>query len=84
MNRLFSLKMVSGALRSFRHRHFFKAAESGTLMEDNLQFDAPVPLMGRIAEILVLKEYLRRFLRERNAFIKRVAESEEWRKYLHD
>jgi hypothetical protein len=30
----------------------------------------------------VLKEYLRRFLQERNAYIKQVAELDEWRKYL--
>lgn len=74
--------MVSGVFRSFRHRHFFKPDADGTLMEDNLEFAAPIPLLGRVVEILVLKEYLRRFLRERNIVIKHVAESEEWRKYL--
>ena len=76
--------MVSGAFRSFRHKHFFKPDANGTLMEDNLEFAAPVPLLGRIVEVLVLKEYLQRFLRERNAVIKQVAESEDWRKYLPD
>jgi len=74
--------MVSGVFRSFRHRHFFKSEEYGTMMQDNLEFAAPIPLVGRIAEILVLKGYLQRFLRERNTFIKRVAESKEWRRYL--
>ncbi len=74
--------MVSGVFRSFRHRHFFKAEDNGTAMEDCLEFAAPVPLLGRLVEALVLKEYLRRFLRERNAFIKQIAESDEWRKYL--
>lgn len=74
--------MVSGVFRSFRHQHFFKSEGNGTLMEDNLEFAAPIPLLGRIVEVLLLKEYLRRFLRERNAYIKQVGESEEWRKYL--
>jgi ligand-binding SRPBCC domain-containing protein len=74
--------MVSGVFRSFRHRHFFKPDDNGTAMEDCLEFAAPVPVLGRIVEALVLKEYLRRFLRERNAFMKQIAESEEWRKYL--
>jgi len=74
--------MVSGAFRSFRHRHFFKSEDSSTVVEDTLEFAAPVPFLGRTVEVLVLKKYLRCFLRERNAFIKRVAESEEWRKYL--
>jgi len=74
--------MVSGVFRSFRHRHLFKPEDNGTTMEDCLEFAAPVPVLGRIVEVVVLKEYLRRFLRERNAFIKQVAESEEWQKYL--
>ncbi|WP_158748762.1 SRPBCC family protein [Acidobacterium sp. S8] len=74
--------MVSGVFRSFRHRHFFRPEGNCTVMKDNLEFAAPVPVLGKIAEALVLKEYLRCFLRERNAFIKQVAESEEWRKYL--
>jgi len=76
--------MVSGVFRSFRHRHFFEPENNGTVMEDILEFAAPIPLLGRIVEVLVLKEYLRGFLRERNAFVKRVAELEEWRKYLPD
>jgi ligand-binding SRPBCC domain-containing protein len=74
--------MVAGVFRSFRHRHFFKSEANSTVMEDRLDFAAPVPLLGLIVETTVLKGYLRRFLRERNAFIKQVAESEEWRKYL--
>jgi ligand-binding SRPBCC domain-containing protein len=74
--------MVSGAFRSFRHKHFFKPDVNGTTMEDHLEFAAPVPLLGRIVEVLVLENYLRHFLRERNAFVKQIAESGEWRKYL--
>jgi ligand-binding SRPBCC domain-containing protein len=76
--------MVSGMFRSFRHRHSFSAEANGTVMEDRLEFAAPVPLLGRVMEVLVLKRYLSNFLRERNGFIKLVAESEEWRKYLPD
>ena len=56
--------MVAGVFRSFRHRHFFKPEGNGTVMEDRLEFAAPVPGLGRILEVLVLKGYLRRFLRE--------------------
>src|SRR5215467_275398 len=52
--------MVSGVFRSFRHRHFYKSENNGTVMEDILEFAAPFPLLGRITEILVLKEYLLR------------------------
>jgi len=35
-----------------------------------------------MAERLVLRNYLTRFLRERNKFIKHVAETKMWREYL--
>jgi hypothetical protein len=41
-----------------------------------------VGVLGTIAEVLVLKKYLAGFLIERNAFIKTVAESEAWRRFI--
>ncbi|MGA8107974.1 MAG: SRPBCC family protein [Acidobacteriaceae bacterium] len=74
--------MVRGAFRSFQHDHFFRKREDGlTEMEDVLRFSAPFSLLGRIAEI-PLRSYLRRFLRERNRLLKKIAEGEDWRKYL--
>jgi len=35
-----------------------------------------------VAERLVLRDYLTRFLLERNKFVKQIAESEMWREYL--
>lgn len=74
--------MVRGAFRSFQHDHFFSENDEGlTEMKDILRFSAPIPLLGRIAEFF-LRPYLREFLRERNALLKRTAESEAWRDYL--
>ena len=53
-------------------------------MRDRFEYWAPLGLLGRFAERLFLTRYMRRFLEERNAILKRVAESEEWRKYLPD
>src|ERR1700761_1475819 len=74
--------MIKGAFRSFRHDHFFRAADTGeTTMTDVLEFAAPVPIAGRLAEVF-LKPYLAKFLRERNDLLKRVAESDGWRKFV--
>jgi hypothetical protein len=51
-------------------------------MRDLLQFEAPLFLLGRLAESLLLKGYLKKFLGSRNAYIKRVAESNEWRNFI--
>lgn len=75
--------MIRGAFASFEHDHFFEPASSGgTLMRDVLRFAAPLGPLGWLAERVFLREYLRRFLVERNGVIRRVAESAEWRRYL--
>jgi ligand-binding SRPBCC domain-containing protein len=76
--------MLEGAFRSMKHDHVFEEYRGGTLMRDRFEYWAPLGLLGRFAERLFLTRYMRRFLEERNAILKRVAESEEWRKYLPD
>jgi ligand-binding SRPBCC domain-containing protein len=77
--------MLKGMFKRFEHDHTFKAqADGGTLMTDVLRFSAPLGLLGWIAETLVLRWYLTRFLVERKALIRNVAESAEgrWTLYL--
>lgn len=76
--------MVLGAFRFMTHDHYFRSLSAGeTEMKDIFCFAAPLPLLGRIAEITVLKRYMRSLLRERNSVLKQIAESSEWRRYLH-
>jgi ligand-binding SRPBCC domain-containing protein len=80
--RYFRDEMIRGAFRLFEHDHFFVELSDGvTEMRDVLRFAAPVPLLGRIAEMF-LQPYLRRFLRERNEMLRESAESESWRQFL--
>jgi ligand-binding SRPBCC domain-containing protein len=75
--------MVQGIFRSMEHDHHFRQLPSGqTEMRDIFIVAAPLPGLGRLAEILFMREYMRKLLHERNAVIKRVAESSEWRQYL--
>lgn len=75
--------MVTGAFRRFDHDHWFDLGDGGqTVMRDVFDFDAPLGLLGRLAEIAFLTHYMRRLLADRNAVIKRVAESDEWHAYL--
>jgi ligand-binding SRPBCC domain-containing protein len=74
--------MTAGMFKSFRHEHHFTEVTGTTVMMDVLHFAAPCGLLGVLIEKLVLRDYLEGFLRERNAMIKRVAESEEWQRYL--
>ena len=78
----FEDEMISGAFRRMRHRHEFLAIASGTLMTDHFDFAAPLGLLGRIAEFAFLTQYMREFLQSRAQELKRIAESDEWRRYL--
>jgi ligand-binding SRPBCC domain-containing protein len=75
--------MVRGIFRSMTHDHYFRQLPGGqTEMRDVFAFAAPLAVLGRIAEAGILRRYMRRLLQERNAAIRQVAESEEWRNYL--
>ena len=78
----FEDQMLSGAFKSMHHRHEFEESEGETLMKDTFQFEAPLGPLGLLVEKLVLADYMRRFLEERNARLKDLAEGEEWRRYL--
>ncbi len=75
--------MIEGAFRFMKHDHIFRPLSAGeTEMKDVFSFAAPVPVVGRLVEIIVLRRHMQRLLRERNAVIKQIAESAEWRRYL--
>jgi ligand-binding SRPBCC domain-containing protein len=75
--------MIHGIFRFMRHDHFFRALSGdSTKMTDVFCFAAPFPLLGRLAEIALLRRYMRALLRERNAAIKEIAESAAWQRYL--
>ena len=58
-------EQVRGPFRSFRHEHRFEAtAQGGTRMTDTI--DVASPLLGAVAERLVLVPYLRRLIARRN------------------
>jgi ligand-binding SRPBCC domain-containing protein len=81
--RYFCDEMTRGAFKSLHHEHFFEDRESGTLMIDKFCYETPFWIFGKIFNSLILKKYMTRFLADRNRIIKRVAESNEWRKFLN-
>jgi ligand-binding SRPBCC domain-containing protein len=74
--------MVEGFFTVFQHDHYFAPLNDGTRMRDEIRFAAPMGLLGRLAEKLFLRRHLVKFLKRRNAYLKQVAESDEWRRYL--
>ncbi len=74
---------VRGIFRSMVHDHLFRMLPGNrTEMKDVFAFEAPLPLLGRAAELLFLRKYMSKLLHERNQVIQQVADCDEWRKYL--
>ena len=80
--RHFQDAMVSGAFKSFTHDHFFTKNGVETLMRDVFEYESPWGFLGKLADAVFLEKYMRKVLAERNELIKRVAESEDWRKFI--
>jgi len=79
----FQVTMVKGIFRSMQADHLFRSLPSGvTEMKDIFAIAAPIPILGPIAEALFLRRYMMALNRERNAVIKRLAESDAWQHYL--
>jgi ligand-binding SRPBCC domain-containing protein len=85
MNRpdYFQDTMIRGPFQFMKHDHFFRPLSSDkTEMTDVFCVAAPLPVLGRLVEVALLRRYMQALLRERNAVLKRIAESSEWRRYL--
>lgn len=67
-------EMQKGAFRSLRHTHEFEERNGKTVMRDTLRFEAPFGIIGRIVEKVILQNYMKRFLEDRNIELKKLAE----------
>lgn len=59
-------EQVRGPFKTFRHVHEFSEDQTGTTMIDRIEFQAPFGFLGQLAEKLVLANYLRRLIEQRN------------------
>ena len=75
-------EMLKGAFESMRHEHYFIENGGSTIMRDVFNFTSPLGILGVIFNKLILENYMKRFLIERNLLIKDVAESENWEKFI--
>lgn len=79
----FADEMIRGDFKKMRHEHGFEPVADGTLLIDRFYFETPFGILGRLITVLFLKNYMTRLLTERNASIKRIAESNLWQQYVH-
>lgn len=70
-------EMVEGRFKSFKHQHTFSEENGITIMKDEIQYETPFGIIGKLFDKFVLKNYLTDFIQERNEFIKNLAENQK-------
>jgi ligand-binding SRPBCC domain-containing protein len=80
--RFFQDRMIAGRFRSFEHDHRFSQTANATLLQDALRFTMPFGPLGWIVGRLILVPHIRKLMHRRFHLLKRIAESEEWRRYI--
>jgi ligand-binding SRPBCC domain-containing protein len=74
--------MVEGDFKSFVHRRHFKQIDNGTIAIEELSFEIPYGLAGRMFNRFYLTNYLTGILKERTEVIKAYAEGNKWKALL--
>ena len=78
----FADEMVEGAFKRFKHEHFFQEEGGLTVMKDVFDYNAPLGILGKLADVLFLKKYMTKLLEQRNKIIKEFAETNRWKEIL--
>ena len=75
--------MIDGRFAGFEHDHaFFDHSGGSVLLRDEVRFSMPCGWMGELVGRWVMTADIRKLMQSRFARLKRIAESEEWRRYL--
>jgi len=78
----FADEMYEGIFKNFRHEHYLRKENHDVVVRDVFQYTSPLGILGKVADVLFLKSYMKRFLMERNQVIKEFAETEKWKEVL--
>jgi ligand-binding SRPBCC domain-containing protein len=74
--------MIRGHFQSFTHDHLFEEHGNKTFMTDIVQFQAPLGIISQPIDRFLLKPHIEKFLLRRNEHIRRIAEGEDWKRFL--
>lgn len=70
-------EMEKGNFKSFIHEHSFIEMNGETIMIDNLVYETPFGIFGKLFNKLILKKYMTNFLLTRNEVLKNLAENHQ-------
>lgn len=70
-------KQLKGKFKKFKHTHTFIKENNAILMIDELVYEVPFGIIGKLFDKLLLKNHLTQFIIERNNFIKSTSENQQ-------
>jgi ligand-binding SRPBCC domain-containing protein len=76
--------MGRGRFRRYQHEHTLTEIDGHTLVQDKIRFSLPFGWAGDMVAKHVIVPYVARLLHAHLQLLKRVAETDEWHKYLPD
>ena len=79
----FTDEQTQGIFKSIIHEHKFEQIGNKVIMTDIFEFQSPLGILGKIINKLVLTNYLKKLLVDRNQIIKEFAETEKWKEVLN-
>ena len=68
-------EMEEGKFKTFKHKHFFEEKNGVTIMTDKLQYETPFGIIGKLFDVVFLKNHMIHFLLERNKVLKEISEN---------
>jgi len=74
--------MAEGQFVHFHHDHRLEEVDGHTLFVDVVKFSLPWGAAGRFVGRSIVVPHVLELLRRRYALLKRIAESDEWKRYL--
>jgi ligand-binding SRPBCC domain-containing protein len=74
--------MGRGRFRRFQYDHQLTEIDGHTLLNDKIRLSLPLGPIGQLVAHHIVVPYLCRSLRQRLLALKKLAEGEEWRRYL--
>ena len=70
-------EQLKGKFKKFKHTHTFKKENNAVLMVDELVYEVPYGIIGKLFDKILLKNHLTQFIIERNNYIKKISENQQ-------
>ncbi len=77
-------EQIKGIFKSFYHEHKFEQFGEKAIMTDSFEFESPFGWIGKIFNHVILTNYMKTLLINRNNVIKDFAETEKWKSVLDE